>query len=494
MAIYSLSARKPIMRSAGRSTTAAAAYAAAEKIKDSRTGEIHDYSRKRGVVAGEVLLPGGATMDRAAAWNMIENGHPRGDATLGYELICALPHELSADERAAVSKKFAQSLADKYGVLVDYNVHQPDPQGDPRNFHTHILISGCYVTPGGELTGRVTKKGPTAKKCVELDPIHCDRAKIENMIETQRVRWQNMNNDSMADAGHSERIDHRSNQARGIDRAPSVHLGPAATASQRRGETSQITQRERAKVARLVADAQAAIDTHADRELHAEIDAKQAKLARLQELAALPPDAKRSTLIRAEIDYQDARQALLVRDEAARSALPRAVVDKARKELPEARQRLTVAKSQHSAIVKSITDSPFFTNTKKAKAEARRLAEVIESIQALITLLFGRSKAPIKEDLPAIEERLRAQQAAAKVAIDVLAPDVAAAERAKRANAGKSEAIQQAAKAAKEAQEAAAKAQLYKDAIDRAKARESGSQAATPDEPKPTRRKIPKIR
>lgn len=49
MAIFHFSA-KTVSRSAGRSSTAAAAYRSAERIVDERTGEIHDYTRKGGVV------------------------------------------------------------------------------------------------------------------------------------------------------------------------------------------------------------------------------------------------------------------------------------------------------------------------------------------------------------------------------------------------------------------------------------------------------------
>ncbi|MDK4635467.1 MobA/MobL family protein, partial [Kingella kingae] len=48
MAIYHCSAHN-IARSSGRTTTASAAYRAAEKIKDERTGILHDYTRKQGV-------------------------------------------------------------------------------------------------------------------------------------------------------------------------------------------------------------------------------------------------------------------------------------------------------------------------------------------------------------------------------------------------------------------------------------------------------------
>ena len=62
MAIYHLNV-KPISRSSGRSATAAAAYRAAERIDDQRTGQIHDYTRKGGVESADIVLP-----DNAPTW------------------------------------------------------------------------------------------------------------------------------------------------------------------------------------------------------------------------------------------------------------------------------------------------------------------------------------------------------------------------------------------------------------------------------------------
>ncbi|MGK7935610.1 MAG: MobA/MobL family protein, partial [Xenococcaceae cyanobacterium] len=48
MAIYYFNA-SVISRSSGRSATASAAYRAAEKIQDIKTGVLHDYRKKKGV-------------------------------------------------------------------------------------------------------------------------------------------------------------------------------------------------------------------------------------------------------------------------------------------------------------------------------------------------------------------------------------------------------------------------------------------------------------
>ena len=74
MAIYHLSI-KIISRGKGRSAVAAAAYRAGETITNEYDGIVHDYSRKRGVVHTEILLPENAPSEysnRAILWNAVE--------------------------------------------------------------------------------------------------------------------------------------------------------------------------------------------------------------------------------------------------------------------------------------------------------------------------------------------------------------------------------------------------------------------------------------
>lgn len=252
MALFHLSAQ-PISRASGRSATAAAAYRAGVEIIDERTGQVHDYTRKAGVVHSEIILPGGGTADRAEFWNSIEKHHKRGDAVLSREVEVSLPTELTKEERQALAVGFARELAERYGVAADVALHAPrtvtdkdlekepgqyyetDPATGRRhngNWHAHIMLSACHVSPAGDL----------GKKAVELDPIHCQRAKIENMADRERVRWAHLANTALERAGHTERIDHRTLEAQGIERKPSIHLGPAATGIERRGEVSQKTE------------------------------------------------------------------------------------------------------------------------------------------------------------------------------------------------------------------------------------------------------------
>lgn len=288
VAIFHFSA-KVISRAEGRSSVAAASYRSAERIVDGRTGEIHDYTRKSGVIDGEVILPGGGTMPRSELWNAVEAAHKRKDAVVAREFELAIPHELSGAERAELIARYCRELADEYGVAVDYNLHAPKP--GELNFHAHVMLSACYCSPDGSM----------GKKAVELDPIHCSRAKILNPMEVQRERWQDLCNAALERAGSAQRIDHRTLQAQGIDRAPSVHLGPAASAIEARGEVSEITMRS---------DAAAQYIAQATRDATAELAAAEASLADIRaELDRINADERITAQAQAATAAQEAEKA-----------------------------------------------------------------------------------------------------------------------------------------------------------------------------------------
>src|SRR5437868_11549864 len=97
VANYHLSV-KPVKRSEGRSVTAAAAYRAADRIRDQQTGQVFDYTRKRGVEYTEIVLPTEAVRrdiqwarDRTTLWNAAEGAERRKDARVGREFEVALP-------------------------------------------------------------------------------------------------------------------------------------------------------------------------------------------------------------------------------------------------------------------------------------------------------------------------------------------------------------------------------------------------------------------
>ena len=337
MAVYHFSA-KTVSRAAGRSSTAAAAYRAAARIVDERTGEIHDYTRKSGVVDSVVVLPHGGTMDRAELWNKVEAHHKRGDATVAREFVVALPAELDAAQRQELARTYARELADRYGVGVDLNIHAPGKEGDQRNHHAHILLTACYCGPTGVL----------GKKAVELDPIHCQRQKLPNVVEVERERWEQHANRALEKAGQEARIDHRSLEAQGItDRLPGVHLGPTATAIERSGRESDIARRAREQADEFMAEMQAhvALQRAAERDL-AELETQLAAAKwearpvseRLAEVRQI-----QERLLQERRDLWDRKR---FADTAAKTARPQAEVQKGIDALPAVRKAAGQAKAR----------------------------------------------------------------------------------------------------------------------------------------------------
>jgi hypothetical protein len=249
-----------IGRSGGRSAIGAIAYRAGIELTDQRTGEVHDYRKKSDVLHTVLMFPGGGSADRSEFWNRVEAHHKRGDAVLIREIQLSLPTELTRNQRQVLAVAYGRELADRYGVAVDIALHAPrtvtdrdlelrpdqhweiDPVDGRRhngNWHAHVSFSACHVAPDGTL----------GKKAVELDPIHCQRAKIKNLAERERLRWAELENAALAQAGHAVRVDHRSLEAQRIeaeqlgeaeraaelDREPTRHLGPGAAAMERDG-------------------------------------------------------------------------------------------------------------------------------------------------------------------------------------------------------------------------------------------------------------------
>lgn len=148
MAIYSLHTSSASRRSE-KSAVAMAAYRSGLRLTDERTGEICDYTRKRGIIETSLFFPNGVSFDRQTLWNMAEAAEKRKDGRIAREIRIALPHELTEQERSKVAKEFVKQLVEKYQIAVDLSLHQPDRQGDNRNFHAHLLLTTRQITPEG---------------------------------------------------------------------------------------------------------------------------------------------------------------------------------------------------------------------------------------------------------------------------------------------------------------------------------------------------------
>lgn len=246
MAIFRLQINS-IARSAGRRATASAAYRSGDRIRDERSGELHNYSRRQDVAHAEIFLPSqfdGTSIawarNREKLWNTVERAEKRHNAVVAREYQVTLPFELAAAQRLSLARAFSREIAERYKVAVDLAVHDPRPDGDPRNFHAHLLTTTREVNP----TGLGAKAGldmqPKERRRREL-PDH--RQEFVNI----RERWATLTNEALQAANVVARVDHRSLAAQGIDREPRPTIPISHLKMEQRGLHSHLAEKLRAE-------------------------------------------------------------------------------------------------------------------------------------------------------------------------------------------------------------------------------------------------------
>ncbi|TBG10271.1 Ti-type conjugative transfer relaxase TraA (plasmid) [Rhizobium leguminosarum] len=231
MAIYHLS-MKPIARSGGRSAVASAAYRAAERLTNERDGLTHDFSNRQGVEHAEIVLPARSSahwaMKRSALWNAAERAEKRSDARIAREFEIALPHELTAEQRLALTRAFAADLANRYGAAVDFAIHRPGEGSDIRNSHAHLMMTTRQVTEAG-----LGDKTLLERENRWLLANHLPPSQLQ--LKDLRQAWEHLANTHLERAGLDIRIDNRSHLEAGITIEPTEHVGVHATQINRQG-------------------------------------------------------------------------------------------------------------------------------------------------------------------------------------------------------------------------------------------------------------------
>lgn len=237
MAIFHLN-EKNISRSDGRSAVACAAYRACEKLEDYTFGKTQDYTRKKGLEYKSIYAPEHTNeklLDRQTLWNAVEkkefnaNGSMKENARLAKEYICALPHELTDQERIKIVDDFCRDFVKKHNVIVDACIHAPhdnNDETDNKNYHVHIMFTTRLVNEKGELG----KKQRT---------FNDDGPKI---LKDSRATFANVVNTALENAGLDERVDHRSYEDQGLKfLEPTQHEGHEVTALRRDGIDTEIS-------------------------------------------------------------------------------------------------------------------------------------------------------------------------------------------------------------------------------------------------------------
>ena len=287
MTIYHLEA-KVVSRGAGRSAVATSAYLSCSRLYNDYDGIQHDYTKKQGLVWQEVFLPEYAPQewqDREKLWNAVEEVETSKDSRLAREFVVALPIELNRAEQIELLQEFIREQFVSDGMCADAAIHDTDGH----NPHAHILLTVRPLDEQGKWQYKTEKeylcvrngeergftaaefkaaqadgwekqypykvgrkkvymppseaekhgyeranKHPKSTKFGRQNPI-AERWNSEEQLAAWRAAWADVSNRYLERAGREERIDHRSNAARGLDEIPTIHEGAAARALERKG-------------------------------------------------------------------------------------------------------------------------------------------------------------------------------------------------------------------------------------------------------------------
>ena len=290
MAIYHLEA-KVVGRGAGRSAVAASAYLSCSRLYNDYDGIQHDYTKKQGLVWQEVFLPEYAPQewqDREKLWNAVEEVETAKDSRLAREFVVALPIELSREQQIELLQDFIREQFVSDGMCADAAIHDTDGH----NPHAHSLLTvrpldergkwqyktekeylcmrngeergftaaefksaqndgwekqypykvgkkKVYMTPSAAEAQELIRadKHPKSTRYGRQNPIS-ERWNSEEQLVSWRVAWADVTNRYLESAGREERIDHRSNAARGLDEIPTIHEGVTVQALERKGIVS----------------------------------------------------------------------------------------------------------------------------------------------------------------------------------------------------------------------------------------------------------------
>ena len=227
----------------GDSAVSKAAYQSGEHLYSERNHKAKTGKHMERIVNAEIMLPEHVPRqfaDRQLLWNSVEAAEKQWNAQLCRRLILALPRELSLADNQQLLRQYCQEQFLSKGMIADVALHD-DHDGNP---HAHVLLTMRPMDENGQWL-------PKARKVYDLDA-NGERIRLRSgqwkshkerttdwddpgNCEKWRHAWEVLQNRYLEQAGWTERVDLRSFARQGNDLIPTVHLGPAASAMERKG-------------------------------------------------------------------------------------------------------------------------------------------------------------------------------------------------------------------------------------------------------------------
>ena len=185
---------------------ALASYRSGEKLRCDADGLIRNCRRQGKSHVEYTALFNNRNLSRERLWNLAEYMERRKDSVVAREMKLALPCELNLEKRKDLCIKISDLLAKRYNCAVDLALHEPDFDGDDRNYHAHILFTARSWDES---------KGDTfeSKKYRQLN-----KATASSEVIYWRETWEELVNKAYLDAGVDESVSSKTCEAQGKER------------------------------------------------------------------------------------------------------------------------------------------------------------------------------------------------------------------------------------------------------------------------------------
>lgn len=224
---------KTISRLKGESVAKTASYILRENVFDPYWNKTHYYAYIDDLLYSEVMIPENAPrefLDLKTLLREIDRVEKRYDARTGRVVRLTLPNDrvVSDAERIWLVRNFVRTVFINQGMCAVIAIHEGKNENiDKNNPHAHVILTDRPV----DINGFCARKDRTWNKPA--------------LLFKWRKSWAEAQNTFFKEKGMEVRVSCESLEVQGIDREPTIPLGRAAMALERKGIQTEKGNRNR---------------------------------------------------------------------------------------------------------------------------------------------------------------------------------------------------------------------------------------------------------
>lgn len=207
----------------GESVAKTAAYILRANVIEPNSNKTYYYAHIGDLLYSEVLVPENAPQEfhnLGTLLDAIDMAEKRYDARMGRVVRLTLPNdkEISDEERIGLTRNFVRDVFVSEGMCAVLAIHEGASENpETSNPHAHVILTDRSVENNGF--------------CVRKNR---EWNKVERLCKWRKL-WAEAQNKLFEEKGMEVRVSHESLEVQGLDREPTIPLGRAEMALERKG-------------------------------------------------------------------------------------------------------------------------------------------------------------------------------------------------------------------------------------------------------------------